>query len=89
MPKRRRKLSNDYEKAIAKSKREVELILAKIYYIHEDDIREEYMVAFTDVKMKLDYVTSTYDSLGFTDDSDTLFKVYQKGLEKFINEYEI
>ncbi len=89
MPKRRRKLSKDYEKAIAKSKREVELILAKIYDIHEDDIREEYMVAFTDVKMKLDYVTSTYDSLGFTDDSDTLFNVYQKGLEKFINEYEI
>ena len=39
MAKRRRKLSKDYEKEISKSTRDVELILAKINDINEDDIR--------------------------------------------------
>ncbi|WP_269607728.1 hypothetical protein [Prochlorococcus marinus] len=89
MAKKRRKLSKDYEKQIAKSLKDVELILAKINDIQEDDIRDEYTTAFYAVKSKLSYIKSTYDSTGFTEDSDTLMLLYEDSLKKFINEYEI
>ncbi len=89
MAKRRRKLSKDYEKLVSKSQKEVELIIAKINDIDDDDIREEYSIAFASVKSKLDYIRTTYDSIGYNDDSDTLTKLYDHALKQFIQEYEI
>ncbi len=89
MPKRRRRLSKDYEKLIAKSEREVELYIAKIKDIDDDDIRIEYTVAFASVKSKLDYLKNAYTNIGYNEDSDTLLLLYQEGLRKFVSEYEI
>ncbi len=89
MPKKRRKLSKDYEKLISKASKEVELIIAKIRDIDDDDIREEYVLAFAKVKSRLDYLSSTYKSIGYNEDSETLMKLYDHSLSEFIQEYEI
>ena len=46
MSKKRRKLNKDFEKKIYSSKKNVELVLAKIYDIDDEDIQKEYMSAF-------------------------------------------
>ncbi len=89
MAKRRRKLSKDYESEIAKSLKEVELILAKINDIRDDDIREEYVIAFQSVKLKIAYVNTNYKNIGYDENSDTLLLLYKEAMKKFSNEYEI
>ncbi len=89
MAKRRRKLSKEYENSISIASKEVELLLAKIHDIYDDDIRLEYSTAFYSVKSKLDYIEQTYKSIGFNEDSDTLMLIYKKALENFTSEYEI
>ncbi len=54
MPKKRRKLNKDFEKQIYTSKKNVELVLAKIYDIDDEDIQKEYMTAFNDVVYSYD-----------------------------------
>ena len=49
MPKQRRKLNKDFERKIYSSKKNVELVLAKIYDIDDEDIQKEYMSAFSTV----------------------------------------
>jgi len=49
MQKKRRKLNKDFEKKIYSSKKNVELVLAKIYDIDDEDIQKEYMSAFNKV----------------------------------------
>ena len=46
MAKKRRKLNKDFEKQIYSSKKNVELVLAKIYDINDEDIQKEYMSGF-------------------------------------------
>ena len=46
MPKKRRKLSKEHEKSISIALKEIELILAKINDINDDDIRGEYAISF-------------------------------------------
>ena len=89
MAKRRRKLSSDHEKQLIKSSQEVELILAKIYDINEDDIREEYIEAFALAKMLLDNLKKEYKLIGYTDQSDSLLEQYSLALNKFKSEFEI
>ena len=43
MAKKRRKLNRDFEKKIYSSKKSVELVLAKIYDIDDEDIQKEYI----------------------------------------------
>ena len=49
MAKKRRKLNKDFERKIYSSKKNVELVLAKIYDIDDEDIQKEYMSAFNKV----------------------------------------
>ena len=49
MAKKRRKLNKEFEKNIYSSKKNVELVLAKIYDIDDEDIQKEYMSAFNGV----------------------------------------
>ena len=49
MAKKRRKLNKDFERKIYSSKKNVELVLAKIYDISDEDIQKEYMGAFNGV----------------------------------------
>ena len=74
MPKKRRKLNKDFEKQIYTSKKNVELVLAKIYDIDDEDIQKEYMSAFNEVVYTYDQLKNDYELIGFNDNSE-VFKV--------------
>ena len=89
MPKKRRKLDKDFERIIYSSKKEIELILAKIYDISDEDIQKEYMSAFGEVVTLFDLVNNDYKLVGFNDNSEILIKNYKEAISKFESEYEI
>ncbi|MFL2880831.1 hypothetical protein [uncultured Prochlorococcus sp.] len=89
MPKKRRKLNKDFEKKIYTSKKNVELVLAKIYDIDDEDIQKEYMSAFNDVVYSYDQLKNDYELTGFNDNSDKLIADYKKAFSLFESEFEI
>jgi len=89
MPKKRRKLDKNFEKIIYSAKKRIELILAKIYDINDEDIQKEYMSAFQGVVNLFDSLNIDYDDLGFNENSELLNKKFQDGIAKFESEYEI
>ena len=89
MPKKRRKLNKDFEKKIYTSKKNVELVLAKIYDIDDEDIQKEYMGAFKDVVYSYDQLKHDYELIGFNDNSDKLIAEYNKAFSTFESEFEI
>ena len=89
MPKKRRKLNKDFEKKIYTSKKNVELVLAKIYDIDDEDIQKEYMSAFNDVVYSYDQLKNDYELIGFNDNSDKLICEYNKAFSTFESEFEI
>ena len=89
MPKKRRKLNKDFEKEIHTSKKNVELVLAKIYDIDDEDIQKEYMSAFNDVVYSYDQLKNDYELTGFNDNSDKLIADYKKAFSLFESEFEI
>jgi len=64
MAKKRRKLNKDFEKKIYSSKKNVELVLAKIYDIDDEDIQKEYMSAFNEVVYSYDQLKNDYELIG-------------------------
>ena len=89
MPKKRRKLNKDFEKQIYTSKKNVELVLAKIYDIDDEDIQKEYMSAFNDVVYSYDQLKNDYELIGFNDNSDNLIAEYNLAFSTFESEFEI
>ena len=89
MAKKRRKLNKDFEKKIYSSKKNVELVLAKIYDIDDEDIQKEYMSAFNVVVYSYDELKINYDELGFHNDSEELFTNYKNAFNQFKSEFEI
>ena len=89
MPKKRRKLNKDFEKKIYTSKKNVELVLAKIYDIDDEDIQKEYMSAFNEVVYSYDQLKNDYELTGFNDNSDKLISNYNKAFSLFESEFEI
>ena len=89
MAKKRRKLNKDYEKNIYSSKKNVELVLAKIYDIDDEDIQKEYMSAFNEVIYNYDQLKNDYESIGFNDNSEILIANYTEALDLFESEFEI
>ena len=89
MPKKRRKLNKDFEKKIYTSKKNVELVLAKIYDIDDEDIQKEYMSAFNDVVYSYDQLKNDYELTGFNDNSGKLIADYNKAFSLFESEFEI
>ena len=89
MPKKRRKLNKDFEKQIYTSKKNVELVLAKIFDIDDEDIQKEYMSAFNKVVYSYDQLKNDYELIGFNDNSDKLIGEYNKAFSKFESEFEI
>ena len=89
MAKKRRKLNKDFEKKIYSSKKNVELILAKIYDIDDEDIQKEYMSAFNIVVYLYDELKKDYDQIGFNDNSEGLLKKYIDAFKLFEEEFEI
>ena len=89
MPKKRRKLNKDFEKEIYTSKKNVELVLAKIYDINDEDIQKEYMSAFNNVVYSYDQLKNDYELIGFNENSDKLIDEYNKAFSTFESEFEI
>jgi len=89
MPKKRRKLNKDFEKMIYSSRKNVELVLAKIYDIDDEDIQKEYMSAFNGVVYLYDELKEDYEKQGFNDKSEELLKNYSNALNTFESEFEI
>ena len=82
MAKKRRKLNKDFEKIIYSSKKNVELVLAKIYDIDDEDIQKEYMSAFNGVVNLYDELKEDYEQIGFTDNSEKFLSNYKKAIEE-------
>ena len=89
MAKKRRKLNKYFEKKIYSSKKNVELVLAKIFDIDDEDIQKEYVTAFNEVVYLYDQLNEDYENEGFNDKSDELLKNYKVALNLFESEFEI
>jgi hypothetical protein len=89
MAKKRRKLNKDFERKIYSSKKNVELILAKIYDIDDEDIQKEYMGGFNGVVYLYDELKEDYDKQGFNDNSEDLLTNYKNAFNLFESEFEI
>ena len=89
MAKRRRKLNKDFEKKIYSSKKNVELVLAKIYDIDDEDIQKEYFSSFNKVVFLFEQLKDDYELLGFNEDSEKLMANYHNSLNLFESEFEI
>ena len=89
MEKKRRKLNKDFEKKIYSIKKNVELVLAKIYDIDDEDIQKEYFSAFNRVVYLFDELKNNYDEQGFNDNSEELLKNYNNAFNVFESEFEI
>ena len=89
MAKKRRKLNKDFEKKIYSSKKNVELVLAKIYDIDDEDIQKEYMSAFNGVVNSYDELKGDYEEQGFNDISEKLLSDYKNAFNLFEAEFEI
>ena len=83
MPKKRRKLNKDFEKKIHSSKKNVELVLAKIYDIDDEDIQKEYMGAFNGVVYLYDELKEDYEQRGFNDNSQEFLTKYENAFNLF------
>ena len=89
MTKKRRKLNKDFEKKIYSSKKNVELVLAKIYDIDDEDIQKEYINAFNRVVYLYDELKDDYENYGFNDNSEKIIKNYKDAFSLFESEFEI
>tara|TARA_B100000401_G_C52803540_1_gene719881 strand:- start:216 stop:485 length:270 start_codon:yes stop_codon:yes gene_type:complete len=89
MPKKRRKLNKDFEKRIHSSRKNVELVLAKIYDIDDEEIQKEYMTAFNEVVYLYDQLKNDYELVGFNDNSEKLISNYKNALTIFEADFEI
>ena len=89
MAKKRRKLNKEFEKKMHSSKKNVELVLAKIYDIDDEDIQKEYMSAFNQVVYLYNVLKEDYDQQGFNENSEDLLKGYKNAHQLFESEFEI
>jgi len=89
MAKKRRKLNKDFEKIIYSSKKNVELVLAKIYDIDDEDIQKEYIGAFNCVVYLYYELKEDYEQKGFNDNSEELLTNYKNSFDVFESEFEI
>ena len=89
MAKKRRKLNKEFERKIYSSKKSVELVLAKIYDIDDEDIQKEYITAFKEVVNLHDQLNEDYAKEGFNDKSDEFLQNYKMSFNLFESEFEI
>ena len=89
MPKKRRKLSKEMEAEMAAAKRKIELNMALIYDIRDDDIQGEYLEAFGQIRSAVVNLVAKYTTDGFCEETEGLLALY-KGLSvEFEEEFEL
>ena len=89
MAKKRRKLNKDFERKLYSAKKNVELVLAKIFDIDDEDIQKEYMSAFNKVVNLYDELKEDYEKKGFNNNSEENMKNYNISFTLFESEFEI
>ena len=89
MAKKRRKLNKDFERKIYSSKKNVELVLVKIYDINDEEIQKEYMSAFNGVLYLYDDLKEDYEKRGFNESSEEFLIKYHNAFNLFQSEFEI
>ena len=70
-------------------KKNVELVLAKIYDIDDEEIQKEYMSAFNKVVYLYDELKEDYERQGFSENSEELHSRYENAFNLFESEFEI
>ena len=77
------------KKKYIQQKKNVELVLAKIYDIDDEDIQKEYMSAFNEIVHLYDELKEDYEKNGFNDNSEAILLNYKNALNIFESEFEI
>ena len=89
MPRKRRKLSKEMEAEMAAAKRKIELIMALIHDIRDDDIQGEYLEAFGQIRSAVVNLVAKYTTDGFCEETEGLLALYKGLIVKFEEEFEL
>jgi len=89
MAKKRRKLNKDMEAEISSAQKRVELIIAIINDIYEEDIQSDYRNSFQPVITTLGQLIALYDMEGYNESTIELNTKYNSLITSFENEYEV
>ena len=89
MPRKRRKLSKEMEADMAAAKRKIELIMALIHDIRDDDIQGEYLEAFGQIRSAVVNLVAKYTTDGFCEETEGLLALYKGLIVEFEEEFEL
>ena len=89
MPRKRRKLSKEMEAEMAAAKRKIELIMALIHDIRDDDIQGEYLEAFGQIRSAVVNLVAKYTTDGFCAETEGLLALYKGLIVEFEEEFEL
>ena len=89
MPRKRRKLSKEMEAEMAAAKRKIELIMALIHDIRDDDIQGEYLEAFGQIRSAVVNLVAKYTTDGFCEETEGLLALYKGLIMEFEEEFEL
>ena len=89
MPRKRRKLSKDMEAEIAAAQRKVELVMAMIYDIADEETQGEYLSGFEQISAAASHLSESYVLKGFCEETEGTLALYRGLLERFEQEYEL
>ena len=89
MPRKRRKLSKEMEAEMAAAKRKIELIMALIHDIRDDDIQGEYLEAFGQIRSAVVNLVAKYTTDGFCEETEGLLALYKGLIVDFEEEFEL
>ena len=89
MPRKRRKLSKEMESEMAAAKRKIELIMALIHDIRDDDIQGEYLEAFGQIRSAVVNLVAKYTTDGFCEETEGLLALYKGLIVEFEEEFEL
>jgi len=89
MPKKRRKLSKEMESEMAAAKRKIELNMALIHDIRDEDIQGEYLEAFGQIRSAVVNLVAKYTTDGFCEETEGLLALYKGLIVEFEEEFEL
>ena len=89
MPKKRRKLSKEMEAEMAAAKRKIELNMALIHDIRDEDIQGEYLEAFGQIRSAVVNLVAKYTTDGFCEETQGLLALYKGLIVEFEEEFEL
>ena len=89
MPKKRCKLNKEMEAEMAAAKRKIELNMALIHDIRDEDIQGEYLEAFAQIRSAVVNLVAKYTTDGFCEETEGLLALYKGLIVQFEEEFEL